>query len=222
MISKRLKAQATALRDLGHSYKYIEKELGINRSTLSGWFKWRPFSPNQHTLDKIKNGPKVSAAKRTRERLERTSSARQDAKILLGTLSPRDILLLGIGLYMGEGSKSGDIVRFSNSDPRMVRLFIYWSKQALQVTNVHLRLRVHSYPDLNTAEIEKYWLQQTGLPKSCLTKTLIDTRQKTKEKSGKLPFGTVHITICAAGDSRYGVHLFRFIEGLMLAAYDTI
>ena len=222
MISDSLKVQATVLRDQGHSYKYIEKELGINRSTLSGWFKWRPFTPNQHTLDKIRNGPKASAEKRTRERLERTNSARHEAKMLLGALSPRDVLLLGIGLYMGEGSKSGGIVRFSNSDPRMVRLFIYWSKQALHVTDAHLRLRIHSYPDLNTQEIEQYWLLQTGLPKSCLTKTLIDTRQKTKGKSGKLPFGTVHITICAAGDNRYGVHLFRFIEGLMLAAYDTI
>ena len=34
-----LKEKAISLRKKGLSIKYVEKKLGINRSTLSGWFK---------------------------------------------------------------------------------------------------------------------------------------------------------------------------------------
>lgn len=222
MVSKELKQKAFNLRDAGHSYKFIEKELGIRRGTLSGWFQGRPFNPNQYTLDKIRNGPKVSAERRIQARIERTQKVWKKAKLELGDLSPRDLLMLGIGLYMGEGSKTGNIIRFANSDPAMVKIFIAWSKRIFHLTDNNFTLRVHSYPDINIREIEKYWLSVTHLPKSCLRRAMIDTRSKVKEKSGKLPYGTLHITVLAAGNSSHGVELFRLIQGYMKTIFEKI
>lgn len=222
MVSKELKQKAFELRDAGHSYKFIGQGLGIRTSTLSGWFKARPFNPNQYTLDKIRNGPKISAQKRIEGRIQRTQQAWDKAKQDLGTLSSRDLLMLGIGLYMGEGSKTADILRFSNSDPLMIKTFLSWMRRVFNLKNENFALRVHSYPDINTEEVENYWLKIANLPKSCLRQTIIDTRIKIKEKSGKLPYGTVHITVCAAGNSDYGVNLFRLIQGYMKAVYAIV
>ena len=210
MVSKELKQNAIALRDEGHSYKFIERKLGINRSTLSGWFKGRPFNPNQYTLDKIRNGPKVSAQKRIQHRIQNTQHAWDKAKQQVGTLTTRDLFMLGIGLYMGEGSKSVEIVRFSNADPNMIRTFITWMKNVFHLSNENFSLRIHSYPDINLNKVEQYWLSVTKLPQTALRRTIIDTRTtKVKEKIGKLPYGTAHITALAAGNSNYGVELFR-------------
>ena len=220
MVPKATKEKALALRDAGHSYKFIEAKLGIRRSTLSGWFSGRPYNPNHYTLEKIRNGPKLSAQIRIRGRIERTQMAWSKAKEQLGELTPRDLFMLGVGLYMGEGSKTDGIIRFSNSDPSMVKIFIFWMKSHFGLSDLNFALRVHSYPDVDTIKIERYWLKITGLPKSCLRRTFIDTRKKISAKSGKLPYGTAHITICAAGNTEFGVHLSRLIHGYTIAVFE--
>ncbi len=217
MVSKELKAEAFHLRKIGHSYKYIEAQLGISKSTLSGWFSGKEFTPNQFTLDKIANGPKISAQLRIKARVQRTLKIWQTAEQQLGTLTSRDLLILGIGLYMGEGSKTNSIVRFSNSDPLMIKLFIKWSTESFGVSSQNFALRIHTYPDANIGTVEKYWLKTTGLPKSSLRRTFIDKRTNKVQKSGKLPYGTAHLTIFAAGNTKHGVELFRLIEGYIRA-----
>jgi hypothetical protein len=216
MVPKKIKQNAIKLRDAGHSYKYIEKSLGIPRSTLSGWFAGRPFNPNHYTLEKIRNGPKISAQKRIHERILRTQAVWDNAAANLGNLTDRDLLLLGIGLYMGEGSKTGSIVRFSNSDPLLIKVFLSWMKNHFGVANTNFALRVHSYLDVDITKVENYWLKTTGLPNSCLRPTFIEGRAKLSAKSGKLPYGTAHVTVLAAGNYKFGVQLFRSIQGYIL------
>ena len=89
MVSKKLKAKAFYLRKIGYSYKYIESQLGISKSTLSGWFSGKEFTPNQFTLDKIANGPKISAQLSIKARVQRTVKIWQTAEQQLGTRTPR-------------------------------------------------------------------------------------------------------------------------------------
>lgn len=217
MVTKELKSKAVKLRNAGHSYKYIHNELKISMSTLSSWFSGQPYKPNKYTLEKIRNGPIISAQKRINERIARTQVAWDKGAQQLGEITPRDLLMLGIGLYMGEGSKTNGIVRFSNADPLMVKLFISWMKNHFSLTDKHFALRVHSYPDVDTNKIEKYWLGVTKLPRECIRRTYIDTRSKIQAKSGKLPYGTAHVSVNAVGNSEFGVKLFRLIQGYTMA-----
>lgn len=220
MVSKELKQKATGLRDAGHSYKFIEKELGVGRSTLSGWFRGRLFNPNQYTLDKIRNGPKISAQKRIEERLRSTEEIWENARINLGTVSKRDLLMLGLGLYLGEGSKANRTLKIVNSDPLIIKIALRWFKELFALQEKNFSLRIHSYPDIDIRKVENYWLAVTNLPTYCLRRTLIDTRKKIAEKRGKLPFGTAHLTILAAGNRKNGVDLHRLIQGYMKAVCE--
>ena len=46
---------------------------------------------------------------------------------IIGTLSNRDILMIGLGLYWGEGYKyeNGEL-GFTNSNPQMIRFYFKW------------------------------------------------------------------------------------------------
>ncbi|HYF04619.1 MAG TPA: hypothetical protein VEA59_00440 [Patescibacteria group bacterium] len=220
MVPKELKQKAYDLRDAGHSYKFIEKELGINRSTLSGWFARRPFNPNHYTLEKIRNGPKISAQKRIKQRLEHTALLLEKARNELGDVSNRDLFMLGLGLYLGEGAKSYDHIKISNADPLIIKLAIKWFRSIFSLIDNNFSLRIHSYPDLDIKQVEQFWLSATNLPVRCLRRTIIDDRQKVLGKRGKLPYGTAHLTVLAAGNPDHGVTLARLIRGYMKAVTE--
>lgn len=130
-------------------------------------------------------------------------------------LTDRDLFMLGLGLYIGEGSKTQYHVRLVNSDPKVVRLFIKWL-YALGLSSKHITLRVHLYPESDVKAAEKYWLGETHLPHSCLQKASIDMRaSKDRKRSGTHQFGTAHVTVRANGKKEFGVALSRDISAYM-------
>jgi len=56
----------------------------------------------------------------------------------LGVLSDRDLLIAGTALYAGEGSKTPGELRFANSDPAMIELFLRWRHALFDVDESHL------------------------------------------------------------------------------------
>ena len=52
-----------------------------------------------------------------------------EAKKDVGGLSLRDIFMLGIGPYLGEGSKSQEEVKIVNAYPTIIKLGIKWLKK---------------------------------------------------------------------------------------------
>jgi hypothetical protein len=121
-----------------------------------------------------------------------------------------------LGLYLGEGCKSYDIIRIINSDPKVVKLAVKWFKEILNLTDDNLMVLLHLYPDNNVKECLKFWSKTTGLPLSNFRKTHIDTRTgKSKLKKNKLPYGTAHISIVSRGDKDKGSRLFRRLLGWM-------
>jgi hypothetical protein len=53
----------------------------------------------------------------------------------IGQLSDRDLLIAGTALYAGEGAKTDGVVKFANSDPRMVLLFCAWLRPSSMSTS---------------------------------------------------------------------------------------
>jgi len=77
----------------------------------------------------------------------------------------------GIMLYWGEGTKSGNSVVFSNSDPDMIKLFLLFMRKICGVAENRLRALVHIYPDQNEVELKKFWSKVTGLSLKQFSKT---------------------------------------------------
>ena len=65
----KLKPYAIEMREAGHSYSAINKKLGISLSTLSSWFRDKPFSPNEETIQRITEGRLKYGRERSEERL---------------------------------------------------------------------------------------------------------------------------------------------------------
>lgn len=214
-----LKNTATELRDGGYSYNMISVKLGISKSTLSNWFRDRKFTPNIEVLNRIYRGPIKSAEKSHNRKVQEIKELLEFGSKELGRLSRRDLWLLGLGVYIGEGTKDNDIIRVINADPAVIRLSMRWFQKIIGLPKDNFAVRLHLYPDNNVKESIRFWQKETGLSHKNFQKVQIDRRENKKiSKRKKLPFGTAHITIKANGNSAFGVKLFRRIKGWMHGA----
>lgn len=211
------------MRNEGYSYSLIKQKLGVSKSTLSEWFRNHPYSPNLEVLTRIKSGPIKSAEKRHNQKVKDIEQARQNGVCELGELSQRDLWMLGLGLYIGEGSKSYEIIRIINSNPAVIKMAVCWFKNICGLTTDNITAAIHLYPDNDEKLCLKFWQNVTGLPQSNFRKTQIDYRKDKKAiKNQKLPYGTAHITIISNGNPEKGVKLYRKIEGWILGALGQI
>jgi hypothetical protein len=218
-----LHQQATELRDNGYSYNMIKKKLGVSISTQSNWFANRPFTPNPELLERVKSGSMKNGQLRHNEKVANIDKALRSAAKEIGKLSKRDLWMIGLGLYMGEGSKSIESVRIVNSDPDIIRFAMRWFREICKLENDNFALSLNLYPDSNEDEAIKYWSKITNLTRANFKKTHVDERSnKMRIHANKLPYGTLQVRINANGDKSKGVALFRKIKGWSIAAHNQI
>ena len=217
------KRLAIERRKSGDSYSVIVEHLKLSKSTLSGWLKGIPYTPNEETLMRIKNGPRKSAEIRHLKKLSSIEQVRSLANSEIGTLSKRDLWMFGIGLYLGEGAKSIESVRLVNSDPNVIKLGIVWLRNVCGVGIKNLTLVVHTYPDNNIATTISYWSKLSGVPVSEFGKTQVDMRlNKSTYHHNKLPYGTVQLRVRAGKNEKLGVFLHRRIMGWIEAIIQQV
>lgn len=122
-----LKARARELRRAGRTYDEIVAELGVSKSSVSLWVrdlpKPAPSPEHMHAMREARWAP--YRERRDRER----GRAMEAAKREVGSLSDRELFLIGVGLYWAEGAKSkpyrrDETVVFINSDPGMIQVFL--------------------------------------------------------------------------------------------------
>ena len=141
----------------------------------------------------------------------------------MGVINKRDLFLLGVGLYLGEGCKSNETISIVNSDPAIIKISIQWFKEACGLTTKNFKPFLHLYPDNNIEKSFKYWKNITKIPKNQFGKTTIDSRtNKSKLRKGKLPYGTLHLHIKSLGNKEHGRKLYRKINGWMSAVIKNI
>lgn len=121
--------------------------------------------------------------------------------------------MVGLGLYIGEGSKSNNLVLISGSNHQIILLAIRWFNEVLSVPKENFSIRIHMYPDSDEKEILKFWSKMTGFSVGQFMKSQVDYREGKKvSKKGKLPYGTAHLSVCGRGNKEFGVFLSRKIE----------
>ena len=207
-----LHAKAVELRKAGYSYSYIKRKIGVSKSTLCAWLSDLPYKRNQETIEVINRARLMSNEAKRAIKRKSLKEAGELALKDIGKFTKRDLFMLGIGLYIGEGSKTTNAIRVVNSDSKIIMTFIHWFKKIMNLQNINFSIRIHSYPDNNQEDTIIFWMKQTGLPRSAFLKTRIDTRtNKSKDNHGKLPYGTAHLTIRSAGHGNAGVFLLRKI-----------
>jgi predicted transcriptional regulator len=212
MYSSSKKQEAIKLRKEGFSFSYISKMIGISKSTLSIWLKNISFVPNEFTNKSISEAHnKVILTSRV-DKMQSLIIANNYAENVVGKMSERDIFLSGLGIYIGEGSKTGNMTRIVNSDPRIIAFSIVWLKKCFGLSDSNFRIRIHMYPDSNLDKTLDFWRKQTNLPEKAFQSPHIDNRiNKKKSNENKLPYGTAHLTVVGNGTKELGVLLHRKI-----------
>ena len=167
------KELAIKLRKRGLSIGNIENKLGIPRSTLSGWFKNIVLSPQQKNklLEKWRGGLIKAREKASQwhrdEKEKRLMKARDDAKQFLDNVNFEDKNLREIALamlYMGEGIKSSQETGMGNSDPLILKTFLYILKKNYNLDINKVRCELYLRADQNSDEMKKFWAHELNIP----------------------------------------------------------
>lgn len=219
-----LREKAIKFRIAGYSYSMIREKLGVPKATLSNWLAFIPFKPNKEVLQKIGKAKLKSALYKQNLKFEDIELMKLEAEKDIGTLSQRDMFMLGIGLYMSEGSKSFEQVQITNSDPVIIKTAIAWLRNFLKLDLQNFVIQIHAYPDTEITKSISFWSRKTGISKNQFSKTIIDNRNnKSIFNKRKLPYGTISLRIKKGETTIRGVKsLHRKIMGWIESATKQI
>ena len=206
------KEEAIKLRKEGNSYDYISSRISVAKSTLSAWLKDISFLPNELMVEnRLRNINNIVSIKRVDKALsfrKATDYAKEKVKGLL----ERDVFMFGLGIYLGEGSKTASVTRVVNSDPRIIKFTMMWLKNCFGLTKKNFRIRLHMYPDNDENEVISYWMKTLKIERKFFQPSYIDVRlNKKKNRKGVLPYGTAHLGVVSNGNKDLGVLLQRKI-----------
>jgi transcriptional regulator with XRE-family HTH domain len=208
-----LRARARELRLQGWTYDQIEAELGCSRSSVSLWVRDLPRPERKRT-------PKEAAAiarrgweAKLRIRDEERQRTKEAAKQAVGGLSPRELFLVGVGLYWAEGGKDKpyerrENVAFVNSDPGMIEVFLAWL-DLLGIERERLRYTVMIHETADVAGAEQYWADLVGADRCQFNKTTLKKHnpKTVRKNTGESYRGCLVIKVLKGAD------LYRRIEG---------
>lgn len=197
------KCRAIELRMEGKSYRQIQKELDLkSKGTLSSWFKHikLPQTSIKKLEKNIEKTTKNGFLKFNTERCRRIKKENNEAILnglkLVDKLNKRELMLIGASLYWGEGTKESKKknqtqLAFTNSDPKMVMVFIRFVREILEVPEEKIRSGIYLYPGISESEARQFWSSVTGLPKDRFyIMRFVSKASKGKRQQNRLPHGT--------------------------------
>ena len=220
---KKEKEQARSLRRKGRSVKEIERLLSVPRSSVSVWVRDIPLtdaqkkklSQNGHSYAVIERRRSTRLANASNVRTKFLEEGWSDAEKFQNI----DVFMLGVGLYLGEGSKTDrGKIELSNTDPRIIQIFITFLTKVCgyPVSRIHAHIGIHSH--LSIREAEKYWSRISGIPLKQFSKTSIQRSRAGNGERDRLPFGTFSVAVY---DTVARVKLEGWIQGIYKRLFPT-
>lgn len=213
------KVQAIKLRKAGKSYAEIRKKINVSKATLSLWLRDIKLTSEQEKRIYIelrqKNAYRMAKSNQ-RKRIEGTEKILKEAKQESAILFKNPLFLAGLMLYWAEGDKSEtqERVKFTNSDPKMIKIIMRWFREICQVPKSKFRVCVYIHSLHSRKDIEKYWSEIAGIPLSQFHKTQIK-QTSLKQRRNVLYEGTCAITVS-------NKNLFRKIKGWKLGFIEKM
>ncbi|MFJ9717199.1 hypothetical protein ACIRPQ_14850 [Streptomyces sp. NPDC101213] len=205
-----LREKARELRQQGWTYNQIQAELDCSKSSVSLWVRDLPSPERPRPTD-------TSAAQRGLQRaVENRTVAREElraqASAEIGPMTPRELFLLGVGLYWSEGAKAkpgtNRRVIFVNSDPSMIEVFLSWL-DLLGVEPERRRFSVAIHESADVPGAEAYWAQRLGIDVGDLLKTSLKKHnpKTNRTNTGDTYHGCLRVAVLKSAD------LHRRVEG---------
>jgi hypothetical protein len=173
----------------------------VSQSSVSVWVRDIELTPEQHETLRSLNpaynrqmlGQRVYAA----QCRARRSAAQEEGRAIAKRGAPLHVA--GCMLYWAEGSKHRNTVRFSNSDPEVVKLFVRFLRAYFVIADCDIRVTCNLFADHieRQHEIEQFWLDALELDRSSLCKSTVNvySRHSQRKRLNMLPYGTCRVVV---------------------------
>ena len=108
------------------------------------------------------------------------------------TAEEEQLRVAGTMLYLAEGAKRRGVIDFTNSDPRLIIVFLSFLRRICGVSESRLRAALYAYADQDIQQLHTFWLERTGIPLSQFTKPYVRPLTPNVSKR-KMSQGLLHI-----------------------------
>ena len=163
------------------SMQEIASELGVNLKTVQYWMEHHGIvrrSRSEATY--VKRNPKGDPFQ-----IKKCFNEEEKA-----------LFYLGIGLYLGEGTKNGNKskVALGNSNPFIIRMFLRFLNEICGVQKSKVKLELNIYDDISLKEALVYWSNVTELSQAYFTKPFVREARKGSYKRWSR-YGTLTVVV---------------------------
>ncbi len=182
-----LKNKAEELRRNGCSYKQIYNRLKIPKSTLSTWFgsKYPGVFDRKKQLEHLARVRLISLKRRKEKKNLEQSELERKVASEIRYYPTRNIGFLKSvlsALYWAEGGKyRGSPVVFTNTDPKLAKLFITLLRKCYSVDEKKLRIRLHLHHYHSEEKSKRFWSRLLDVPLSQFGKIYIKKRSNSRK-----------------------------------------
>lgn len=207
------KERARILRKQGKSINQIVTETGFSKASVSEWVRDIVLTKDQRNKISQRGRSVESIERRRINRLTKEQIKRQViidlAKKDFINISPEQLKLIGIILYLGEGGKTKRTVRLANSDPEIIKIMMRFFREICNVPESKFIGHIHTFAHADIDKTEKYWSKITGISRNRFYKTYVKPSSASLQKRNTLPFGTFDIYVC---DTKLFLTIMGWIE----------
>jgi hypothetical protein len=214
MTKKEERLEARRLRREGMSIIAIARVLKIAKSSASTWC--RDITLTEEQEEALQNsdarrkaqviGAKANVDLHRIRRQSYQEEGRQKAR-------EGDLLhLAGCMLYWGEGAKDRTSIKFVNSDPQMMIVFVRFLRDAMNIPNEKMTFRVQAYTGNGFSEddINRYWVGMLGFDWTNIRKGQFNNQPVSSQQKGrKLLYGTCCVEVASV---RHMQHIYGAIQ----------
>jgi hypothetical protein len=166
--------EAVELRRQGWTMPAMAEKFGVSKSTIYNWTKHIPLDPTVQAAQERRSRHSRTVAEARWEPLRRERDAARAVvnaaeAAWVGSLSDREVLLLGAIAYWCEGEKAKPWrpnacrVKFINSDPGLVALFLRFV-ELVGVDRRELRYRLSIHESADVAAATRWWADVASVP----------------------------------------------------------
>lgn len=213
MAKSELKLRAQQLRKSGKSIGDIAFSLCVSRSAVSLWCNGIKLSKEQENAleEKMRagsyKGRLIGAATQRQKKLDKMEYYRKNAEKRVCDLSEKDLLMSFLGLYLGEGAKSGNCFQFVNSNPDIIIFCINVLRCVFNISpsKIYCNILLNELYKDRQIEIEKKWSDITRIPKDQFRKTVLIKSRNKKLYNNDSYLGTFMLRISKSSDLQYEI-----------------
>jgi transcriptional regulator with XRE-family HTH domain len=198
-------------REGGLALNEIARRLGVSKSSVSVWVRDIALTPQQHdalhSANALHYRQELIAFRRRVTFRQRRFRWQVEGRVAAGRGDP--LHAAACMLFWGEGLKRRNAAGIINSDPEVIRFFVSFLRRCFDVPDEKFRVACNLFADhvARQREIEQFWLDVVGVPRTCLTKTMVNkySRYSQKKRRNRLPYGTCRVTV---HDTQIAQHLY--------------